>query len=252
MLKKILLIAGISLFCLHAASWEQIKNSKKLEIGTEGDYEPYSYHDKNGDLVGYDVEIARAVAAKLGLDPVFYEESWDRLISRFKEGKGDVIFNQVFVTNERKKLYDFTRAYSKNFSVIISHVNNQSLHSINDIKGKKAAATPSSSYGEFLLKAGANIVPVSNFDYAAELVIAKRADIFMNDGHAFFEFKKKRPNAPLKIAIKDEQARYSAALVHKDNAELLQALNKALSELENEGIIAKIGQKYFGVDILKQ
>ena len=91
------------LFSLNSASansYEQIKKDGVIRIATEGVYSPFSFHNEKDELMGYDVEIARAVAKKLGVKPKFIEASWDAMLAAFDTGKANVVFNQVSITDE--------------------------------------------------------------------------------------------------------------------------------------------------------
>ena len=74
-----------------------------ITIATEGVYSPFSFHNEKDELMGYDAEIAKAVADKLGLKPKFIEASLDAMLAAFDAGKADTVFNQASITKERKK-----------------------------------------------------------------------------------------------------------------------------------------------------
>lgn len=85
---------------------DAIKSAGVLKIGTEGTYAPFTYHDKDNKLVGFDVEIGEAVAAKLGVKPEFVEGKWDGLIAGLDVNRYDAVINQVGITEERKKKFN--------------------------------------------------------------------------------------------------------------------------------------------------
>lgn len=91
-----------------------------LTVATEGTYRPFSYHDESGDLVGFDVEIAEAVAAELDLEVSFQETQWDAIFAGLNAGRFDVIANQVSINPEREEKYLFTEAYTVSPGVIVS------------------------------------------------------------------------------------------------------------------------------------
>ena len=84
----------------------KIQENKEIVIGTEGTFAPFSYHDDNDNLVGYDVEVSEALAKELGVKVKFVEVKWDSLIAGLDSDKYDLVTNQVAITAERKK-YDF-------------------------------------------------------------------------------------------------------------------------------------------------
>ena len=100
-MKKLLkssLLALASFALLTGANAKTLENGV-LKIATEGTYSPYSYHDKNDALTGYDVEVAREVAKKLNLKAEFVEAPWDAMLAAFDAGKTDIVFNQVSITD---------------------------------------------------------------------------------------------------------------------------------------------------------
>ena len=122
-------------------SLQKIKDSGVLRIGTEGTYAPYSYHDENGDLTGFDVEIAELVAERLGVKPEFIETKWDAMIAGLDADRFDIIANQVGITEEREEKYDFSEPYTYIHGALIVAKDNDTIKSFDDIKGKKSAQT---------------------------------------------------------------------------------------------------------------
>ena len=90
---------------------DSIQNSGKLVVALEGAWQPWSYHDETDTLVGYDVEVSRAIAEKLGVKPEYVESDWDSLFAGLDAGRYDMVCNGVEVTEERAKTYDFTVPY---------------------------------------------------------------------------------------------------------------------------------------------
>lgn len=249
-MKKFLALSLAAVAALSAASLDEIKKAGVIKIATEGVYKPYSYHDEKDELVGYDVEIARAVAEKIGVKAQFIEAPWDALLASFDAGKSDVMFNQVTIKEERKAKYDFSTPYTAVYPAVVVREDNDSIKTKADVKGKKGASSATSVYGTTLAQWGADVQTVSGFNQAVELVLSKRAELLMNDDVTFYDFIKNK-KVPLKIAFKGDEAMLSAAIVEKGNAELLAAINKALDELFAEGKIKEISEKYFDKDISK-
>lgn len=95
-----------------AQQLDRIKKAGVIRIGTEGVFVPYSYHDEQGRLTGYDVELARAVAAKIGVQAQFIESSWDSLLAGVDAGRFDIVVNQVEASAARRAKYDFSVPYT--------------------------------------------------------------------------------------------------------------------------------------------
>ena len=222
-----------------------------LTVATEGTYAPFTFYNDKNELVGYDVDIARAVAQKLNLKIEFLTAPWDAMLAAFDAGKADVVFNQVSINEDRKKKYGMSVPYTMPYPVIVVHKDNNDIKSFADLKGKKSVHSATSNWAAIAEKNGATVVVADGFSKGVELIISKRADDTINDNVTFFDYIKQRPNAPLKIAYTSNEPMPTAAIVKKGNTELLEAINKALDELKAEGKISEISMKYFGKDISK-
>src|SRR6202000_187973 len=98
---------------------DQVKQRGTLRIGLEGTFPPFNSKAPSGELVGYDVDIAKAVAAKLGVKPEFVTTEWSGIIAGLQAGKFDVIVNQVGITDARKQVLDFSPAYTYSAAQLI-------------------------------------------------------------------------------------------------------------------------------------
>lgn len=160
-----------------------------IKFGTEGTYAPYTYHDASGKLVGFDVDVGRAVAEKLGVKAEFVEGRWDGLIAGVDAKRYDAVINQVGVTKERQVKYDFTKPYIDAKSVLIVRGDNTRIKSFNDLKGHKSAQSLTSNYSKLATSYGAEIVPTDGFNQSLELVLSGRAEATLNDNLSFLDFK---------------------------------------------------------------
>jgi cystine transport system substrate-binding protein len=230
---------------------ESIKSAGVFKIGTEGTYAPFTFHDASGKLVGFDVEIGEAVAQKLGVKAEFVEGKWDGLIAGLDAKRYDTVINQVGITEARKQKYDFSEPYIASKAVLIVRDDNKDIKDFADLKGKKAAQSLTSNYGKLAEQSGAELVGTDGFDQSVQLVLTRRADATINDSLSFLDFKKQKPDAPVKIAAQKENAEYSGIIIRKGEPELLEAINKALADIRADGTYQKISAKYFGQDVSK-
>ncbi|RWX80853.1 amino acid ABC transporter substrate-binding protein [Neorhizobium lilium] len=228
-----------------------VKSAGIFKIGTEGTYAPFTFHDASGKLVGFDVEIGEAVAQKLGVKAEFVEGKWDGLIAGLDAKRYDTVINQVGITDARKQKYDFSEPYIASKAVLIVRKDDDGIKGFADLKGKKAAQSLTSNYGKLAEQSGAELVGTDGFDQSVQLVLTRRADATINDSLSFLDFKKQKPDAPLKIAAQKDDAEYSGIIIRKGEPELLEAINKALTEIKAEGTYQKISAKYFGQDVSK-
>lgn len=228
-----------------------IKKAGVLKIGTEGTYAPFTYHNEAGKLVGFDVEIGEAIAAKLGVKPEFVEGKWDGLIAGLDAKRYDTVINQVGITEQRKQKYDFSEPYITSKAVLIVRADDTAIKSFADLKGKKSAQSLTSNFARLAEKGGAELVATDGFDQSIQLVLTRRADATVNDSLSFLDFKKHKPDAPVKIVAEEGEAGASGVIIRKQEPELLAAINKALAEIKADGTYAKISDKYFGQDVSK-
>jgi len=243
-------IQALAAIPVHAGeNFDAIKSAGVIKIGTEGTYAPFTYHDDTGKLVGFDVEIGEAVAERLGVKAEFVEGKWDGLIAGLDAKRYDVVINQVGITEERKAKYDFSQPYVASKAALIVREDNADITDFTHLSGKKAAQSLTSNYGKMAQEAGAEIVATDGFDQSIALVVQGRADATLNDSLSFFDFKKKQPNAPVKIVATQGDASESGILIRKGDAELVDAINKALDEIKSDGTYQKISEKYFGEDV---
>lgn len=236
---------------LAGENFAAIKSSGIFKIGTEGTYAPFTFHDASGKLVGFDVEIGQAVAAKIGVKAEFLEGKWDGLIAGLDAKRYDAVINQVGITEARKQKYDFSEPYIASKAVLIVRQDNSDIKGFADLKGKKSAQSLTSNFGKIAQQSGAELVGTDGFDQSIQLVLTRRADATINDSLSFLDFKKQKPDAPVKIAAQQDNADYSGIIIRKGEPELLAAINKALADIKADGTYQKISDKYFGQDVSK-
>jgi L-cystine transport system substrate-binding protein len=229
----------------------KIKDSGEFPIGTEGTYPPFTFHDETGELTGFDVEIAREVAKRLGVEPVFMETQWDAIFAGLDASRFDMIANQVGIRPDRQEKYDFSNGYISSSAVLVTHKENSDVFSFEDIKGLKAAQSLTSNYAEIAKGNGAEIVGVEGFNLAIELLNSKRVDITINDKLSVLDFLKQKPDAPIKIVATSEDASQSGLMFRKGNDTLVEAVNTALQEMKEDGTYLEISKKWFGEDVSK-
>ena len=137
-----------------------------LTVATEGTYRPFSFHDETGDLVGFDVEIAQAVAEKLGLEVSFEETQWDAIFAGLEAGRFDVIANQVSINPEREEKYLFSEPYTVSPGVIVVTEDDDSISSFDDLAGKTTAQSLTSNWYELAQDSGATVEAVEGWAQA--------------------------------------------------------------------------------------
>ena len=231
----------------------QIQEKGEIVIAMEGTWAPWTYHDESDELVGYDVEVGKAIAEKLGVTATFVEGEWDGLLAGLDAGRYDIMVNGVGITPERQEEYDFTTPYAYNRTAVIVRGDYDEIHSMEDLNGKKTANTISSTYAEQAEAYGATVTGVDDLNQTIELLLAGRIDATLNAEVVFADYQKAHPEANIKIAAYSDDVERVAIPVRKsaDTATLLAAINQALAELDADGTLTELSVKYFGTDISK-
>jgi len=230
---------------------QQIKDRGTLKIGTEGTYAPFTYHDKNGKLTGFDVDIAREVAKRLGVKADFVETKWDGMIAGLDSKRFDSVFNEVAATPDRKVKYDFSTPYIVSKAVLIVRKDNNTIKSFADLKGKRSAQSLTSNLSKIAKKNGANIVSTDGFNQSVDLLKSGRADATVNDSLSFLDLQRQQPNIPLKVVAEQSNGSASEVMMRKGNKDLVKAIDKALADMKKDGTYLKISKKYFNTDVSK-
>ena len=221
-----------------------------LTVATEGTYRPFSYHEDGcGDLTGYDVEVAEAVADKLGLEVEFQETQWDAIFAGLDAGRFDVIANQVSINPEREEQYLFSEPYTVSPGVIVVKEGDTSISSFDDLAGKTTAQSLTSNWYELAQESGANVEAVEGWAQAVALLEQGRVDATINDKLTYLDYVKTNGQSGLEVAAETDDPSLSALAFTKDKADLVAAIDAALAELREEGVLAELGDKYFGADV---
>ncbi len=230
-----------------------IQKAGKLVVGIEGTYPPFTYHDPDtNELIGLDIEIAKAVAEKLGVEVEFVESAWDSLMPGMDAGRLDTIINDVGVSDERKEKYDFTDTYLYIPKQVVVKGDNDEIKSEADLKGKKIATTATNVFNPWFEERGAEIVGIDTPAEAASLLLSGRADFVNFDPLVLKSYLDEHPDADMKVAfIIPDSYEQIAIPVRKGETRLLEAFDKALDELLEDGTLVEISQKYVNGDYTK-
>ena len=228
-----------------------IQTNGKLVVALEGAWQPWSYHDESDTLVGYDVEVSRAIAEKLGVEPEYVESDWDSLFAGLDAGRFDIVCNGVEVTDERAKTYDFTTPYGYIHTALAVRKDNEDIKSFEDLKGKTTANSLASTYMELAESYGATVQGIDTLEETIQLLTAGRIDATLNADVSFYDYLNVHPDADFKLVAQTVDASHVAIPVRKgdDSASLLEAINTAIEELRADGTLKALGEKYFGQDI---
>lgn len=234
----------------EANKLEQIEEAGVINIGLEGTFPPFSYHDESGKLTGFEYEIAAQIAEDLGVEANYIETKWDSLIAGLDTDKYDFVINNISITDERKEKYDFTIPYMESVAVLAVNEDNKEIQTIEDLDGKKAAQTVTSNFAKDAEALGAEIVATTDLTGSIQLVEQGRADGTIHDRVTFLTYMQEQPDSKLKIVEGSTSSSDIALILNKDNEEFREKLNDIIKTRTEDGTFADISQKYFGEDII--
>ena len=231
-----------------------IKANGKIVIAMEGQWAPWTYHDETGELVGFDTEVGKAIADKLGVEAEFIEGDWDGLFTGLDTGRYDMIINGVEITDERADKYDFTTPYAFIRTAIVTAEDYNDINSFEDLNGKQTSNSLGSTYADLATEYGATVQNVSTLSETIDMVLSGRVDATLNAEVSFYDYLSEHPDAPIKIVALTNDASYVSIPLRKgeESASLQEAINKAIIELEEDGTLSALSIKYFGSDITKE
>lgn len=230
---------------------ENIKSAGVLKVGLMGTYAPYNFLNANKEVDGFDADIAKEVAKRLGVKAEFTTQAFSGLIPSLQAGKFDAIISQVTITDERKQQLDFSDPYITNQVKIIVNENNNEITKLADFKDKNIGVglgTNDETYlrTEVLPQVGNfNIKTYNDVITSLQDLNVGRIDATINNIYALKPIVEENGFKIKAVgdAIKSDQA---GIAIRKDNPELLEALNKAVTDMKADGTYETIFVKWFG------
>jgi cystine transport system substrate-binding protein len=220
----------------------------------EGNWQPWTYEDEAGNLVGFEVEVSTAVAEKLGVTPEYVTGEWDGLLAGVQSGRYDLMANGVGYTEERAQAYYFSDFYAFNRTALVVRSDNDDITSLEDLDGKTTCNSANSTYQLLAEQYGATVKDIETLDGTIEELLAGRVDATLNAEVSINDYLKEQPDAEIKIVAYDPDVeKVGMIMPYGENSDTLRdAVNDALAELREEGKLAEISEKYFGMDITQE
>lgn len=249
-----LLLAFLCVFALadggdHLA---RIQEKGKITIAMEGAWRPWTYHDESGALTGFDVEVGALIAKGLGVEAEFMETDWSAILAGVDAGRFDIACNGVGYTEERAQKYAFSDPYVYTETVLVVRADNEDIHSIADLAGKTTVNSPNSTYAIRAEQAGANVVYVDTLGETMLLLQQGRAEATINAKASVEEYLSEHPDAAIKIAATIPGEPVCVPIRNDaDSASLVEAINEVLRQAREDGTLARLSEKYFGLDLTR-
>ncbi|MDE2414721.1 MAG: amino acid ABC transporter substrate-binding protein [Comamonadaceae bacterium] len=264
-MKKIVAVALLSLGALLAGCSKQEPAAPaaapapaaeaKIVVGLDDNFPPMGFRDEKNELVGFDIDMAKEAAKRLGMQVDFKPIDWNAKEAELSGKRVDALWNGLTITEERKQNIAFTAPYMENHQIIVVPAGS-AIKTKADLAGKIVGAQEGSSAVDAIKKDDAVFKSLKEFKTFGDNVTALmdistgRLDAVVVDEVVGRYYVAKKPEA---YAVLDDNfgtEEYGVG-VRKDDTGLLEKLNKALAEMKQDGSAAKISEKWFGKNIVK-
>ena len=227
----------------------------KIVVGLDDNFPPMGFRDEKNELVGFDIDMAREAAKRMGVEAEFKPIDWSAKEAELSGKRVDALWNGLTITDERKEKIGFTAPYMENHQIIVvaakSAINNKA-----DMSGKVVGAQEGSSAVDAVKKEDAVFKSFKEFKTFGDNVTALmdlsagRLEAVVVDEVVGRYYVAKKPDEYRVLEENFGTEEYGVG-VRKDDAELLEKLNKAMGEMKADGTAAKIATQWFGKDIIK-
>jgi len=261
-LRNVIIYGIIAVMALSIAGCnnksQDAMDKETLIIGFDDTFVPMGFKDNNGEIVGFDIDLAKEVSKRIGKQVTFQPIDWSMKESELNSGKIDLIWNGYSITKGRKEKVNFTNPYLENRQVIITLVNSK-INSKVDLKGMNVGAQNQSSAVDAINKEEELLKTfkdgkVYTFETNNEALMdleAKRIDAVVADEILARYYINKKGEGKFKILNDDFGDESYGVGIRKGDEELLEKLNEAFEDIKKDGTAKKVSEKWFGKDIIK-
>ncbi|MBV6289472.1 cystine ABC transporter substrate-binding protein [Pseudomonas aegrilactucae] len=246
------LLLGASLLgpAVAGEQLQKIKDNDSISIGLEGTYPPFSFVDADGKLSGFEVELSEALAKQLGVKARLQPTKWDGILAALESRRLDIVVNQVTISEERRKKFDFSEPYTvSGIQALVLTKNKDTIKTAQDLAGKKVGVGLGTNYEQWLKEnvPKADIRTYEDDPTKFQDLRVGRIDAILIDRLAALEYARKAKDT---TAAGEAFSRQEAGVtLRKGEPELLEAINKALAALRADGTLKKLSEKYFSADV---
>lgn len=227
---------------------ERIKADKTLRVGLEGTYPPFNFQDAQGQLTGFEVDFAKALAAKMGVKAELRPSPFAGLLGALESRRIDVVINQITITPDRQAKYDFSEPYTVSGIQIIALKGKPAPSKPEDLAGKKVGVGLGTNYEQWL-RANVPSADVRSYEddpTKYQDLRAGRIDAVLNDRLVAADFVKTSPEF---VASGQPFAAQGSGVAMKKDPGLKVVINQAIDALRANGKLAAISQAWFGMDV---
>lgn len=228
---------------------EQKADAKTYLVGTDAAYPPFEKQE-GGDIVGFDIEVIKAIAEAEGFQVKVEHMGWDPLFDAIDKGKADLGISAITIKEDRKKIYDFSEPYFEAKQLILVK-SDSTVAKLDDLAGKKIGVQ-SATTGEAVVqeKFGKTYEGIKGYEdtpAAVDDMLNGRVDAVVADNAVLLEYVKQLGDKGYKV-VEDAsfQPEFYGIMVKKGNAEVLDKINAGLKKIQENGKYDEIYKKYFG------
>ena len=238
-----------------STGWDRIEKNKEIIVGTSGTLYPTSFHNEaDNALTGFEVEIVKEAADRLGLKVSFKEMPFDGMLPSLNSGQIDIAVEDINVTEERKEKFAFSTPYKYSYGTMIVRADGSSgIETLEDLNGKTVGGAGTSTFNTIAENYGAE---VKVYEGGSELILGDvangRIDAILNDyllqkmAIAYYNDPKIKLHETIKYAPNE-----TAIIMNKDNEELKNKLDAVIKEMLEDGTIEKLALDFYGEDVTK-
>jgi polar amino acid transport system substrate-binding protein len=227
---------------------------QKIVVGLDDSFPPMGFKDESGNLVGFDIDLARAVAKEAGVQVEFKPIDWNSKEAELSSGRIDCLWNGLTITDERKQKIDFSQPYMNNDQIIVT-MKDSAVSSKEDLSGKIVGTQEGSSSVDALnkmpelKKSFKELKLYGDFTSALMDLQAGRLDAVVIDSVVGRYYMTKKPDVFKELPGKLATEQFGVG-VKKGNEPLLNLINQGLDKVRKDGTGAQISQKWFGMNVM--
>lgn len=246
---NLLILASVLFVFAACSNNSKDKKDDTLVIGIDDKFAPMGFRDENNEIVGFDIDYAKAAAEKMNMSVEFQPIDWKTKESELSSGRIDLIWNGYTITDERKEKVLFTKPYLKNAQVVVT-LADSNITNLNDLEGKVVGLQSLSSASDALNGSPikSKIKEVTEFSdnvLALSDLKSGRLDAVVID-EIVIDYYMTKEQATFKVLDESLAPEEYGIGVKKGNETLLKKLQKALDEMNEDGTAAKVSEKWFG------
>ncbi|UVE17999.1 cystine ABC transporter substrate-binding protein [Pseudomonas sp. LS44] len=245
------LLLGLASGASAADLLDAIKANGSIKVGLEGTYPPFNYQDEKGQLSGFEVDFANALAKELGVKAEFQPTKWDGILAALESKRLDVVINQVTISEERQKKYDFSTPYTvSGIQALTRKDTAASITGAQSLAGKKVGVGLGTNYEQWLKDNVPDAVIKTYDDDPTKFQDLRvgRIDAILVDRLAAFEMVSKTGDQ-LALAGQAFSRQEAGVALRKGNPALLAAINQAIAKLRADGTLTQLSEKWFKADV---